>query len=237
MQALAFILYSPMQSWGDIAVGEIRNTLRHPTKSALVGFLSAALGYDRYEDEGKILALNQSLKFAVRIDGNDRIVPDYHTTQVPSSRKGVIYKSRAEELSVSELNTILSTREYLCDAVFSVFCFGQESSLKELEKKLTSPERTLYLGRKSCPLAVPCMPQLIEGGSLADIQAKFILPDVLKKYVPQKVTGETTRIYWEDGISAGLEKSKTFTKNDNVISRTRWQFGVRDEHMASIPMP
>ena len=237
MQALAFILYSPLQSWGDLAVGEVRNTFRYPSKSALVGFLSAALGYDRIEDEQKILALNSALKFAVRLDGNDRVLAEYHTTQVPSAKKGISYRTRRNECSARELNTILSTREYLCDAVFSIFCFAKEDLLQELERKLINPERTLYLGRKSCPLAVPCLPKLIEGVSLNAIHSQYALPDEVKKWVPQKQSGEATRIYWEDGIEPGLDIAKTFTKHDDIISRARWQFGTRSEHMANTVMP
>jgi CRISPR system Cascade subunit CasD len=238
MQALAFILYSPLQSWGDIAVGEIRNSLNYPTKSALIGFISAALGYDRIDDEAKILELNSTLKFAIRLDGDRKVISDYHTTQVPSSKKGVTHRSRASELAMPELNTILSTREYLCDAVFSVFCFGESELLILLLDKLTSPERALYLGRKSCPLAISCMPKILVGESLAEIQAQYFLaPEIREKWVPQKKSGEEVRIYWEDGISSGLQSIAIFTKHDNIISRARWQFGVRNEYMASVMMP
>lgn len=48
---LVFRLYGPLVSWGNIAVGEYRPSDSFPTKSALIGLLSASFGFDRSEDE------------------------------------------------------------------------------------------------------------------------------------------------------------------------------------------
>ena len=48
---LIFRLYGMMASWGDIAVGELRPTFDHPSRSAIVGLLAAALGIRRDEEE------------------------------------------------------------------------------------------------------------------------------------------------------------------------------------------
>ena len=44
---LVFRLYGPMCSWGDIAVGEVRPSTVHPSKSAILGLIAAALGVKR----------------------------------------------------------------------------------------------------------------------------------------------------------------------------------------------
>jgi CRISPR system Cascade subunit CasD len=239
-QALAFLLYAPLQSWGDIAVGDIRNSYRHPSKSALIGLLAAAMGLDRYRDEIKLLQLNRDLKFAIRFDGLEGpILADYHTTQVPSSKMGKAHRMRSDELRAEDLQTILSTREYLSDSAFSIFCFGPSPMLEEAKDKLTNPSRPLYLGRKSCPLAIPCIAEIIEGGDLAEIQRQFVLPKQLRElgWVPLKQSGTETCIAWEKGIASGIPTTTISRRNDNFISRTRWQFGSRAECVGYVSLP
>ena len=48
---LIFRLYGSMASWGDIAVGEFRPTFDHPSKSAVIGLIAAAMGIRRDEEE------------------------------------------------------------------------------------------------------------------------------------------------------------------------------------------
>ena len=48
---LLFRLYGSMASWGDIAVGEFRPTFDHPSKSAVMGLIAAAMGIRRDEEE------------------------------------------------------------------------------------------------------------------------------------------------------------------------------------------
>ena len=79
---LIFHLYGPMASWGDIAVGEYRNTADTPTRSAIFGLLAAGLGIHR-DDEDGLLNLSRSYKMAVRIDAHGTRLQDFHTTQVP----------------------------------------------------------------------------------------------------------------------------------------------------------
>lgn len=239
IHALAFILYAPLQSWGDIAVGEFRNTFRYPSKSALIGFLSAAMGWDKYRDEQLILALNRELKFAVRIDGDDTVLADYHTAQVPSNRKDEKYETRADEMRSSPLETIISHREYLCDAVYSIFCFGLMPKLERIKEKLVLPERPLYLGRISCPLALPCLPRIVAGRSLFEIQQQFGLEREIRerRWIPLREMGSLTRLVWEEGIEAGVDATKVIRRNDDLLSRTRWQFGMRSEYVGYVNMP
>lgn len=239
-RALGFLLYAPLQSWGDIAVGDIRNTYRYPSKSALIGLIAAAMGWDRYKDEEQMAELNRNLKFAVRADGRDGpVLPDYHTAQVPPSRKGKVYRTRADELKAEDLETILSTREYLCDSAFTAFCFGPYDVLEESGERLRNPRRPLYLGRKSCPLAVPCVPKIIEGVDLLDIQRQYGFPEEMRTrgWVPLKETGEEARIVWEEGIEPGMTTSTIVRRNDNFISRTLWQFGSRAECVGVVALP
>ena len=48
------------------------------------------------------------------------MLADYHTAQVPPARRGRVFRTRREELSASDLGTILSRRDYHVDLVVFV---------------------------------------------------------------------------------------------------------------------
>jgi len=235
---LVFRLYGPMASWGDVAVGTYRPTFDHPSKSAVMGLLAAAIGIRRDEDP-KLRALAKSYNFAVRVDASGTMLRDYHTSQVPSSGSGrnkKYFATRKDELAASQkdMNTILSTRDYYCDAVYTV-CLWVKSdevpySLEILEQKLKEPEFVLYLGRKSCPLAMPIDAKVVSG---ANIQEAFgminsdNLLDGLQK-------DDSMRLYWEGTPDAGVSLMHTITRRDDPLSRKRWQFADRQEHFAVV---
>jgi len=166
MEYLLFRLYGPLSSWGEIAVGESRHTASYPGKSALLGLLAAAIGIRR-DDEAKQSALAEEYQLAVKVISTGHLLRDYHTTQVADSVGGFTYRTRREELIIGNdrLGTILSSREYRCDAlsVIAVRALdGAPYSLQELCNALLKPKFHLYLGRKSCPLAAPLNPRIRE---------------------------------------------------------------------------
>mgnify|MGYP001436839351 FL=1 len=89
MQCLVFRLYGAMASWGSTAVGGVRPTESTPSRSAVVGLLSAALGLKR-EQEEDIARLNDCLSMAIKSESDGRLLRDYHTAQVPSTDKKAI---------------------------------------------------------------------------------------------------------------------------------------------------
>ena len=64
---LLFRLYGPLASWGDIAVGTHRPSYDHPSKSAVMGLLAAAVGIRRNE-ENKHRELAGAYNFAVLVN-------------------------------------------------------------------------------------------------------------------------------------------------------------------------
>ena len=162
MEYLLFRLYGPLASWGEIAMGESRPTASYPGKSALLGLLAAALGIRRDEEERQ-LALASGYQFAVKMISAGVLLRDYHTTQVPDSVGTFEYRTRRDELIIGKarLGTILSSREYRCDALSLVAVRALDDSpfsLHELRDALLIPKFHLYLGRKSCPMAAPLKP-------------------------------------------------------------------------------
>ncbi|MBK5274778.1 MAG: type I-E CRISPR-associated protein Cas5/CasD [Desulfuromonadales bacterium] len=231
---LVFHLYGPMAAWGDIAVGEYRPSFAHPSKSAIIGLLTAALGIRRDEEEQQ-KNFAQACSFAVRVDAMGTLLRDYHTIQVPSSGTGRnhrTFNTRKAELAENNLNTILSSRDYRCDAVYTVAITLREDapcSVKDLAEVLRKPVFTLYLGRKSCPLAFPLSPLVITAESVKEAMTKAPVPDELQDLIHEK----SSLVYWE-GDQGGYEREQLITRRDEPISRKRWQFSERKESFSTV---
>ncbi|HJH28597.1 MAG TPA: type I-E CRISPR-associated protein Cas5/CasD [Methanosarcinaceae archaeon] len=235
---LVFRLYGPMASWGDVAVGTYRPTFDHPSKSAVMGLLAASIGIRR-DEEMNLRKMAESYDFAVRVDASGTMLRDYHTSQVPPSGKGKnekCFATRKDELAVSkkDLKTILSTRDYYCDAVYTVCLWGKADevpySLENLAQKLKEPEFVLYLGRKSCPLAMPVDAKVVSGANIYDALNTMNSDPLLDNL--QK--DDSMRLYWEGTHDAGVPALHTITRRDDPLSRKRWQFADRKEHFAVV---
>jgi CRISPR system Cascade subunit CasD len=230
---LIFRLYGPLAAWGDIAVGEYRPSFAHPSKSAIIGLLAAALGIRRDED-GRQKELADACSFAVRVDAMGILLRDYHTAQVPSEKKGVTRYTRYSELANENLNTILSTRDYRCDAAYTVAVTvrdGAKYTAQVLADKLRKPEFTLYLGRKSCPLAFPLQPTVKPAATLKEA---FATVAFYSDELPGVITNSPCLLYWDDNMESGFDQEHVITRRDMPLSRIRWQFNERREYYCSV---
>jgi CRISPR system Cascade subunit CasD len=238
---LIFQLYGPMAAWGEIAVGEIRPSYSYPSKSAIFGLVAAALGIKRDQEE-EHRKLSECYGFAVLVKSPGIPLSDYHTIQVPSSGTGRnrrVFTTRRDEiitLPKEELKTILSRRDYRMDALYAVALwkkFRPPYELKDIAHKLDSPMYALYLGRKSCPLAIPVEPQIVEADTVREAftKARFTHIDELR-LLPLV---DKSLLYWEEGAEPGVEPHHIFERRDVNLSRKRWQFDVRREYHATYP--
>lgn len=258
---LVFRLYGPMCSWGEIAVGESRHTADHPSRSALLGLFGAALGIERSDEDGQN-ALSASWRFGLKLWSPGTLLRDYHTVQAPRSARKIKHRTRRQELFAPNINTLLSTREYRLDSVCIVAAEGTPEarwSLGDMQTALRTPRFTLYLGRKSCPLALPLAPTVVVADNLREALNTAHLPMAdlpffqRKRHAPgQSAETETVwpapvdrhrlslgapRFYWEQGmVSVGetvpggaMAPSLEFIRHDQPLSRRRWQFGPRRE--------
>jgi len=237
---LVFHLYGPMASWGDTAVGEFRPTHDHPTRSAVIGLMAAALGIRRDEEE-RLAALSQGYNVGIRLDSPGVLLRDYHTAQVPRSgtrREAREYPTRRAEVQAPvHISTILSSREYQCDAVSTIYIWsrsvGVPYPLEHLRDALNAPVFVPYLGRKSCPLALPLTARVVRGENLAEVFASVPFPGegLLKKRMH---TDRTVRVYWEGDEDIGIQAIYSGPRHDEPLNRKRWQFGDRMEHYGVI---
>lgn len=255
MQFLLFQIYAPLVSWGEIAVGGERQSSRHPSKSAIIGLVSAALGIKREEEE-RLNTLAESLGIAVQLYSGGSVLKDFHTAQVPKKENKMVHHTRRSELLAPQdkIGTILSRREYRCDALSVVAIYlkktHSEYSLQVIESALREPHFHLYFGRKSCVPALPLEPKQIDAASLKDAFGEYcvgafkkpLLPiadntlnwlkDAFEQYPEKTLSGNTISYFWEDDVEPGLTVLQSVERYDQPISRKRWQFTSRRECMA-----
>lgn len=130
MSTLLLRLAGPMQAWGADSQFEVRKTNREPTKSGVIGLLAAALGLRRDEPLGELAAL----RFGVRVDREGVLLRDFHMAHGAKD------------------SSYMTTRYYLCDAVFLVGVSSDDEALMaRLAEAVEYPVFPLFLGRRSCP--------------------------------------------------------------------------------------
>lgn len=151
-----------MQSWGTRSRFDERDTGLEPSKSGVLGLLSAAMGIDRCDWEN--LEPLARLRMGVREDRPGVLRYDYHTAQ-----------NVAPDDPSRVLRTDVSQRYYLADAIFLVVLEGEGRGLLErAHAALRNPHWSLYLGRKAF---VPGQPVFLEPGVLDQN-----LEDALRSY-------------------------------------------------------
>ncbi|MBU4612119.1 type I-E CRISPR-associated protein Cas5/CasD [Achromobacter sp. GG226] len=240
-------IYGPLASWGEVAVGEMRHSSVQPSRSALLGLLGAALGLERDDDDAQ-RALAAGYRFGIKLVATGSPLRDYHTVQVGEPGRKQVFRSRRQSLVEGKVSTLLSTREYRCDsvAVVAVEVAHDDApySLEQLAGALRTPHYTPYLGRKSCPLAVPLMPQCIEADDLRAALDGVPLPSLMALLTSRPDASwpspmdqrafalQAPRYFWEDGMTPGMEASFSTVRHDQPLSRRRWQFAPRREHVS-----
>lgn len=158
MKLIKFTLSAPLQSWGEDARWDTRTTTAMPSKSAVIGLLGCCFGI--YRGDTRLNQLNNQLLMAVRADRSGRIMTDYHTVQ---GTGGVFLNAEGKPRGGG--NTIITPKQYLQDARFTVFLWGDQETLEACFQAMKHPKWAVYLGRKSCVPSVPIIPEWVEAAS------------------------------------------------------------------------
>ncbi len=209
---LIFTLTANLAAMGDFAGHERRGSLNWPGRSALLGLLGAALGRERAADFSDLDAL--SLAVAIFDDG--AFLRDYHTIETvptaaakkPNSRPQALMQARGRT------NTSITLRDYRTTPLYGVAVWGGD--LPPLLAALERPEFTLYLGRKSCPLAAPMGARLLEAEGPAEALKSLRLP-------PWRF-GATARTLITEAEEGDQHVE---TRQDLPLDRRLWHFGTR----------
>lgn len=230
---LVFTLHAPIAAFGGIAVGERRPGWDRPARSAIMGLLAASLGIDRTKEEEQ-LALDRGYGFATRTDAAGRVFADYHTAQVPaSSRKRQRLPTRAAELAERDLETVLTRREYRTDALHMVALWehdGAPHTLEALAAALRAPVYVPYVGRKSCPLGLPLAPLLVEATDPpAAFGARASAAALPEQRLRRALRAEAGVVAMDAEAAGTQDIQRIERRRDQLASRSRWQFALRDE--------
>ena len=205
---LIFGLTASLGAMGELAGHERRGTLLWPGRSALIGLMAAALGIRR---NGDFSAL-EALEVTVGLYASGGPLRDYHTIETVPSAAVKAANSRPEALRSARgrTNTTITLRDYRAGPLFGVAVAG--GGLLALAEALNAPAFTLYLGRKSCPLAAPPGARVVQAEMPEKALAQLILPP------------------WRKGeqlISLIVEDAAGEVVHDRAIDRARWHFAPR----------
>jgi len=205
---LALKLQGVMQAWGGHTYEDFRHTEMIPTRSALLGLLAACLGIDRKDTEA-LQTLAASVRIAVRADRakhEPQRITDFHTVMEARKVDGKPNKF-----------PVVSRREYLCDALYTVLIEvskDREWTLERIREALEKPVYTPFLGRRSCPISRPLFEAEIEA---VDFESGFSLID----------PGAGT-IYSEEHPSG---ESTLYRLRDVPLHDRKRQFATREIHL------
>ncbi|HMV55237.1 MAG TPA: type I-E CRISPR-associated protein Cas5/CasD [Rhodocyclaceae bacterium] len=227
-------LAGPLQAWGGHTFEDFRPSHDFPTRSGLLGLLGACLGVRR-DDRAGLLGLAQSLRFAVRADRRtlaDRWHPAAELQRLGSERYAKLHGKPLSAQRFTDFHTVLdartvgggvrdnpvvSRREYLADAVFTVAVglLPQASiALDALADAVRRPVFTPVLGRRACPLARPLFETIVQAVSLTA---------ALDAIVPH-----TGLIHTEEADADGLPQLRV--RDVPVVVRPR-QFTTREVYV------
>lgn len=243
---LTFALHAPIASFGALAVGERRTGWDRPARSAVLGLVGACLGLDR-EDDAAQAALATGYGIAVLCHAPGVLLTDYHTVQVPPSRRGRRFATRAQELAAPDLSTILTRRDYRVGAWHLAALWPRSAKerwpLSALAAAMERPVFTPYLGRKSCPLGLMLAPRIIAATdpTAALLERRRTGPEAtalglaeLRAASPAQspvIVLDAADVEPGDPSQRRIEQ-----RRDQPRSRRRWQFDLRAEAVLTLPV-
>ena len=203
MKTILLKFAGPIQSWGTDSHFETRHTDLYPSKSGVLGLVAAALGWRRNDE--RIEELNR-ICFAVRVDQPGTMLMDYH----------VAHKSEVKKSEVTNGRTYVTKRYYLQDAVFvAALGISQAEEVDIILAALRNPYFQPYMGRRSLPLPVDFILDVVEGdpvSALRDFPWQAV--DWYKKREQAKEGSKRLSIFAETEMADGISRRR----RDHVLS-------------------
>lgn len=233
-------LYAPLASWGDIAVGEVRDSWEFPSRSAVLGLVAGALGLTRAEQEAHD-ALGHGLGIAARADLLGAPLIDYHTAQTVAAKavRKMAPVTRRELLRAASPETMVSRRTLRVEAVYTLALWKTAESawsLDDIAQALAAPTFAPYAGRKANVFALPMAPSLVAADTLAEALQLRPFPELLERLKRRR---ESSLAYVAHdacvGFDSGLQAVRRVVRRDAAPHRTRWQYAEREMHVSVMP--
>ena len=217
---LVFTLCAALGAMGELAGHERRGSLTWPGRSAVIGLVAAAMGIRRGNDDA--FARLDALRMAVGVIDDGVPLRDYHTVETiptaaarkPDSRPSAIARAGRNT------NTTITLRDYRVGVAYAVALWpgpGWTGALEDLARGLRQPAFTLYLGRKSCPLAAPPAPRIVRAEGPLQALSLAVRP-------PFGHQGALRLIASDERLS---QDDVQDSRNDLPVERAKWHFAQR----------
>lgn len=163
-QLLVLRLDGALQSWGENAKWDARDSSTMPTKSGIVGLIGCAMGEARCSKV--MVELAQNITIAVRADRPGVKFVDFQTVQGDP-----LMAATGKPKTTG--NTMLSPHAYLQDACFTVFIDTNNEWRQRILSALDNPKWCMYLGRKNCVPTRPIMAQVVDYTGLMEALQEY----------------------------------------------------------------
>lgn len=216
---LVLRLEGALQSWGEDAKWDYRDTASMPSKSGIVGLLACAMGLERNSPE--IARLSAALTVAVRADRPGERVVDFHTVTGDP-----LMNAEGKRRSLGD--TIITRHVYLQDASFLVALETDEAWYQRILAGLNAPKWCIYLGRKNC---IPSRPVLEDPqpayGSLLELIQKY--PACSRPKYPMSYECEQP----EDTVASYLRPDERLAGYRSFALRRVWRGVVKEDGYVS----
>jgi CRISPR system Cascade subunit CasD len=145
------VLSGPLQSWGTRSRWNDRDSAPIPTLSGIAGLLACAQGHPRHDLPPWVAGM----RLAVRSDDPGVTLTDYHTANAGYPLRPHDGHARKSSGGVHR-PTVVTTRHYRADATFVAVAWHPDPAVASgWAQALRTPVWAPYLGRRSCPPALP----------------------------------------------------------------------------------
>ena len=161
MIGIAIRLFGPMQAWGGPVVGDDRPTNLFPTRSGVLGLVSACMGISRWDMRGLLTMANARVH--IRVDSPGIMFIDDQIIQ-------------GHPMASTIRQTIQSKRGYLADASFVAVVVPNSvevGTIAAIKEALQYPVFTPCLGRAACPPSEPLLIGEVEADDPLDLFANI----------------------------------------------------------------
>ena len=211
MKYLLFKLSGSFQAWGSPLPGIYRTVEDRPTKSGVVGLIACCLGITR-EETKSLIKLGNDITLAYRIDAEGDVISDFHIVQ------NTFLRYRSSPYPGKKLKNIISLRDYLCNAVFTICIQGDD--VEKWCEALLYPQHIPYLGR-SCCLPDSFLPQVIETSNLLEAFNSYKVDELDPLLIPILHDGDV-RVFWE-GSDNSITSVRSLWRHDQPNGSRRFR--------------
>lgn len=185
-----------------------------PRKSAIVGLIGNALGYERYET-AELQSLNDRLRMAsgVAAEREPRLLGDFQTAQLGYHDQGWTTRGRVQGRRghpKTYESPHLMRKAYVAECIGWVALRLESApglTLDDVAEALVRPERPLFIGRKACIPSRPILHDRMEAehgrAALADLPGLIAWAWERGEGPDDAPTIDSDGRHWKRGVYAG----------------------------------